>query len=125
MPISASGMMARQMQRGLQTILILGLAMAGFGCGGGDTGSHSVNASDYDRACSQDSDCVAVYSGKIGCCGDAPNSAIAQDNYSQYQSDYSSRHPVCIPAPPCAPLSYTTTVACVNEVCQLTSASLP
>lgn len=86
---------------------------------------HSISASDYDRSCSADADCVAIYEGSIGCCGvvACPNAAINAADSERYMSDVASRTETCSPAPPCvAPIDCPTIhPVCSNQVCELSS----
>lgn len=85
--------------------------------------SHDVSAGDYTRACSSDSDCVAVFDGHLTCCGTGcPNAAIAKTSENKYWSDVLARTPTCNPAPPCLVISDgvcedKSTVTCVASVC--------
>jgi hypothetical protein len=88
--------------------------------GGCSSETHSIEASEFQRSCSVDSDCVAIYEGTIGCCGlGCPNAAVNQVGYSAYETAVSTRTPTCSPRPPC---NYSRPVcrggvACSNGTC--------
>jgi hypothetical protein len=88
--------------------------------------AHAVRATDYDRACVRDSDCVLVAEGTIGCCGiGCPNAAIATSAQATYQADVSARTPICTPSPPCVAIASTgdlcgdPVAACVDGSCAM------
>lgn len=78
-------------------------------------GSCTLSASNYDQSCTQDSDCVAVFSGSF-CSGNecaCENAAINVSAQAQYEADFQSDHaPECpCPSPP--------PVACNHGSCGL------
>jgi hypothetical protein len=73
--------------------------------GGCTSETHSIEASEFQRSCAVDSDCVAVSEGTITCCGISPwcpSAAVNQVGYSAYESAVAARTPTCSPRPPCA-----------------------
>jgi hypothetical protein len=90
----------------LMIICVLVGALAG--CGSGE--NHSIATSEFQRSCTADSDCVAVFEGTLGCCGgNCPNGAVNQVGYPDYEAALAKRTPICSPAPPCAAV---TNIAC-------------
>lgn len=83
--------------------------------------NHELVASDYDQTCQQDSDCVAIFQGELGCCGGGcPNAAISRANYGKYQMDVASRQQRCDPAPPCIGVTcFPCSAACVAGRCAI------
>jgi hypothetical protein len=68
------------------------LLAAGGGCG--SSKSCSIAASDYDRSCEQDSDCVGIAEGDLcaeNVCTDCVTAAINARDQTQYQNDVSSK----------------------------------
>jgi hypothetical protein len=84
----------------------------------------SVAAKNYDRRCASAADCVAVYEGYVGCCGEAtcPNTAIAQDAVSKYDVDLGNAASCPSGTPPCPLVDFerpcpSARAACDNGVC--------
>ncbi len=104
--------------------LILAVLLSGCG-GGGET--HVFIVSAYSQTCSQDSDCVPVYQGTLGCCGPGcANAAINQSSYVDYLSDVSAREPACYGEDPCALLDDVVckaSAACRGGVCEFVAAT--
>jgi hypothetical protein len=86
---------------------------------------HAVRASDYDRACLRDSDCILVTEGTVGCCGfGCPNAAIASSAQAAYQADVVARATVCNPRLYCPSLQGVDlcgdpAATCVDSVCEM------
>jgi len=57
--------------------------------------STSIDAKNYQRSCSADGDCAAVYSGDTCALCPCPNAAIATTELTRYQSDAQSLHGRC------------------------------
>ena len=102
---------------------LFAMALAGLcGLSGCADATHAVKASDYNRSCVQDKDCISIYQGELTCCGPScPNAAINQADSERYSNDLDSRTPSCSPPPPCAGLLYCREVpaTCVDHVCEL------
>ena len=78
---------------------LLSMVIAAGGCSSAP--KNSISASEFERGCSVDSDCVAVYEGTLRCCpvGACPNAAINQSRYAAYTSTAASRTPSCTNVP--------------------------
>jgi hypothetical protein len=77
--------------------------------------SCSLAASDYDQACQEDSDCVAVFLGSF-CASHScacENAAINVSSYNQYSSDFDRDDAPRCPCPDAPP------VACNQGTCGL------
>lgn len=84
--------MARHLAFALGLIGVAALLAAGGGCG--SSKSCSIAASDYDRSCVQDSDCVGIAEGDLcaeNVCTNCANAAINARDQTQYQNDVSSK----------------------------------
>jgi hypothetical protein len=101
-------------------IVLACLLMAAIGCCG-CAENHHVAASEFQRSCAVDSDCLPIYEGDLHCCGpDCPNAAINQVDESAYWSAVAKRTPTCSPSPPCAPITSASCGAraiCSNGMC--------
>ena len=85
------------------------------GCGG------SVEAKHYDQACTQDSDCVPVYSGPLcQACDGCPNAAINSSARAAYEKDVAGISASCPPRPQvnCSPC-YPPVARCATGSCVL------
>ena len=84
--------MAPHLAFALGLIGVAALLAAGGGCG--SSKSCSIAASDYDRSCVQDSDCVGIAEGDLcaeDVCTNCVNAAINARDQTQYQNDVSSK----------------------------------
>jgi hypothetical protein len=91
-----------------------------------DGGSQNriISADDYPQDCETVDDCMAVYSGTLGCCGGAcPNSVIRADALAAYTKSLEAHTPECLLRPPCLPPTPCTgRIACENNRCMLLGA---
>ena len=88
--------------------------------------ARSVTAADYPNTCTTVADCVAVYEGQLGCCGQGcANATIRQDALAQYMADVGRREPICVPIPPCIapPQCPDRRITCENGTCGLAPAT--
>jgi hypothetical protein len=89
--------------------------------------NHEIVASDYDQACTKDSDCIAVAVGADGCCGlPCPNAAINSSSNAQYEEDVATRRETCDPALPCIGVPCSKYAAiCTKGLCSIGAAQAP
>ena len=78
---------------------LLAMVIAAGGCS--SAAKNSISSSEFERGCSVDSDCVAVYEGILRCCpvGACPNAAINKSRHAAYTSTAVSRTPSCTDVP--------------------------
>jgi hypothetical protein len=91
--------------------MLLCLACLLGACSSSSSSSHTVSADEFNRSCTVDADCVAVYEGPIGCCGPGcSNAAVNTASYNAYQTAVTARQPTCAVAYPCG--------LWTNEICR-------
>jgi hypothetical protein len=86
----------------------------------------TIEASEFDRTCSQPSDCAAVYTGAACQPCRCPNAAIATRDRSKYESTVADRSEECPPAPDvaCSPCP-TVTATCSGNQCTVVAGAAP
>jgi hypothetical protein len=94
-----------------------------------DPPSSSVAAKNYDRTCASVADCIPVYEGHVGCCGEGacPNTAIAQSALAKYMVDLGRAATCGGVQPPCPVIDSMRPgggcqggrVACDSGICML------
>lgn len=88
------------------------------GEGGDSVGSSTISASDFDRSCAADADCLAVYEGSL--CGCAcPNAAIAAKDASEYASRAEDARKSCSSNETCVADCRAVSAKCSSGTCAL------
>jgi hypothetical protein len=92
----------------------------------GDGGNAlSITTAGYPKTCESVADCVSVYEGPLGCCGNpCNNAAISAKAKDHYEAELARRAPSCYPVPPCPgpPDPCTGRIDCQNGQCVLLGA---
>jgi hypothetical protein len=100
-----------------------GSGTGGSGTGGActETGDHTLSGAGLSTACTQDSDCIAVYFGDG--CSDCfcNNAAIAVSAQGAYASEQTAKKAGCCPQLPCGIDCAATLVSCHQGTCVLGS----
>ena len=90
-------------------------------CGSDDTGGGSTKLSTagFDKSCSADTDCVAVFEGNAcaGCRCD--NAAIAKSAEKDYRKERAIREDRCTNVPPCDADCAQVSVVCNAGTCEV------
>jgi hypothetical protein len=95
--------------------VVASLALVAQGCTDNDATCPPFPATNYDRSCKVDSDCVAVVEQGF-CC---PGEAIRVDAQSQYMSDFNKANAACAPQGCTVSCPGTGEPCCREGTCQL------
>lgn len=96
-----------------------GEATGGGGSSSGGTSTTTVQASEFDQACVESTDCIAVYEGAICDACKCPNAAIAKSAIAEYGTRFQSADcPTTDQA--CAADCAEATPSCAQGTCTIT-----